>query len=375
MVSVFFIDIQPLKPYGYPHHMKDFYKGKRVLVTGHTGFKGSWLTQVLLNFGAEVIGVSLPPETTPNLYEVLNLKESTKNYLVDIRDFAALKKIFHEEKPEIVFHLAAQAIVRTSYDDPLRTISTNVNGTANVLEAVRETPSIKSAVIITTDKVYENKEWHHAYRENDPLGGYDPYSASKAAADIVTSSYIQSFFNPADFKVKHHALVAIARAGNVIGGGDWAEYRLIPDIIRSIYEKKEKIQSRNPHAIRPWQHVLEPLSGYLVLAQALYEEKKELSGAWNFGPNNESFVSVEELINEAIKILGEGVHEYVPDAGKHEAHNLKLDINKAHSLLKWKPRLNFQENLQLTFSWYKNYYDQSEGVAEFTNRQIKGFFK
>ncbi|MDQ3017020.1 MAG: CDP-glucose 4,6-dehydratase [Bacteroidota bacterium] len=355
--------------------MKDFYKGKRVLVTGHTGFKGSWLVQVLLNFGAEVVGVSLAPETTPNMFDVLGIQSKIKNYFTDIRDFEVLHKIFKEEKPEIVFHLAAQAIVRTSYDDPIKTISTNVVGTAHVLEAVRSTESVKSAVIITTDKVYENKEWHYAYRENDPLGGYDPYSASKAAADIIANSYIQSFFNPKDFKVKHQTLVAIARAGNVIGGGDWAEYRLIPDIVRSIYEKKEKIQSRNPHAVRPWQHVLEPLSGYLLLGEKLYQGEVELSGAWNFGPTNESFVTVGELIDEAIKILGEGEHEHIPDSSKHEAHNLKLDINKAHSILKWKPRLAFNDTLQMTYGWYKNYYNNVEDVVTFTNEQILLFFK
>lgn len=355
--------------------MNNFYKNKKVLVTGHTGFKGSWLAQVLVSFGAHVVGVSLPPDTEPNLFEILNLETSIKNYFADIRDIAAIKKIFANEKPEIVFHLAAQAIVRNSYDDPIKTISTNVIGTANILETAREIATIKSIVIITTDKVYENKEWHHAYRESDPLGGYDPYSASKAGADIITNSYIQSFFNPKDFNTKHTALVAIARAGNVIGGGDWAECRLIPDIVRSIYDKKVAIESRNPHAIRPWQHVLEPLSGYLILGQHLYEGKKELSGAWNFGPNNESFVTVGELIEQAIAVLGQGVHVTKPDTSRHEAVNLRLDINKAHVLLSWKPRLTFAETLEATFAWYKKYYEKHENIVEFTNKQIKSFFK
>ncbi len=354
--------------------MKDFYKGKKVLITGHTGFKGAWLSQILHCFGARVVGVSLPPETSPNLFEILKIEKEIKSYFADIRDFDGLKKIFQDEKPEIVFHLAAQPIVRKSYDEPLLTISSNVMGTANVLEACRGVKEVKSVVVITTDKVYENKEWHHAYRENDPLGGYDPYSASKAGADIVANSYIQSFFNPTDYKTNHHALVAIARAGNVIGGGDWAEYRLIPDIVRCVYEKNEKIITRNPHAIRPWQHVMEPLSGYLVLAKALYEGKTELSGAWNFGPNNESFVTVRELVDEAIKVMGRGEHEHVPDHSKHEAHNLKLDINKAHSLLKWRPKLVFEDNLGLTFSWYRNFYDKTGDIVEFTNKQIKEFF-
>lgn len=354
--------------------MKDFYKGKKVLITGHTGFKGSWLTKVLVNFGADVVGVSLAPETTPNLFEVIKVEDKMKSYITDIRDFKALKQIFIDEKPEIVFHLAAQAIVRASYADPLKTVSTNVTGTANVLEAIREVQEVKAAVIITTDKVYENKEWHYPYRENDPLGGYDPYSASKAAADIVANSYIQSFFNTKDFGTKHNCVVAIARAGNVIGGGDWAEYRLIPDIIRSVYEKKTNIVSRNPKAIRPWQHVLEPLSGYMLLGQKMYEGNKDLSGAWNFGPNNESFVTVNVLIDEAIKILGEGVHEHIPDHTLHEAGNLKLDINKAHALLSWKPRLQFKETLEFTFGWYKNYYKNQDSIVDFTNKQIDTFF-
>lgn len=356
--------------------MHKFYENKKILITGHTGFKGAWLAQILLNFKSDIVGVSLPPEKSPNLFDVLKIKNNIKNYFVDIRDYDELKKVFMKEKPEIVFHLAAQAIVRDGYDHPLETISTNTLGTANVLQAIKETGGVKSAVIITTDKVYENKEWHHAYRENDPLGGYDPYSASKAAADIVANSYIQSFFNIKDFKIKHDTLVAIARAGNVIGGGDWAEYRLIPDIVRAIHEKKEKVEIRNPEAIRPWQHVLEPLEGYLMLAKGLYEGKIDLSGAWNFGPNNESFVTVNKLIDEAIKILGKGAYKIIPDtSGKHESGNLKLDINKANSILAWKPKLSFKENLELTFNWYKNFYEKSEDIVKFTNQQIKNFFK
>lgn len=355
--------------------MKKFYKNKKVLITGHSGFKGGWLTQVLLNWGADVVGVSLPPNTTPNLFTALGLENKTKNYFLDIRDIDALAKVFEDEKPEIVFHLAAQAIVRTSYDDPIDTISTNVIGTANVMQAIKDSGCVKSAVIITTDKVYENKEWHHAYRENDPLGGYDPYSASKAAADIVTNSYIQCFFNPKDFGVKHKTLVAITRAGNVIGGGDWAEYRLIPDIIKAVYHDGKDVVIRSPDSIRPWQHVLEPLSGYLMLGEKLYEEKTELSGVWNFGPNNESFVSVRSLVEGGKKFLGKGGYQIIPDVSKHEATLLKLDINKAIALLGWKPVLNFQETLALTFGWYRNYYEKSEDVVEFTNKQINDFFK
>lgn len=355
--------------------MNEFYKGKKVLITGHTGFKGSWLTQILLNWGAEVVGVSLKPNTTPSLFDVLGVEKKIRNYFVDIRDIKALKKVFADEKPEIVFHLAAQAIVRTSYDDPIDTISTNVMGTANVLQVIKETECIKSAIIITTDKVYENKEWHHAYRENDPLGGYDPYSSSKAAADIITSSYINSFFNTKDFEKKHKTLVAVTRAGNVIGGGDWAEYRLIPDIIRAVYHDGKDVEIRNPDAVRPWQHVLEPLSGYLLLGQKMYEKETKLSGVWNFGPNNESFVSVKGLVEGGKKILEKGGYQIIPDLLKHEATLLKLDINKAIALLGWKPKLNFEETLELTFDWYKNYYENGEDVVVFTNKQINNFFK
>lgn len=355
--------------------MKSFYNNKKVLITGHTGFKGAWLSQVLLMWGAEVIGISLKPDTNPNLFDILGLEQKTVNYFADIRDIETFRTIVKKEKPEIVFHMAAQPIVRTSYDDPLGTFSVNVMGTVNVLEVIKEVGCVKSVVVITTDKVYENKEWHHAYRETDPLGGYDPYSASKAAADIVTNSYIQSFFNPKDFGIKHHTLVAIARAGNVIGGGDWAEYRLIPDVIKAVYHDDSHVEIRNPESIRPWQHVLEPLSGYLVLAKELHEKKVFVSGAWNFGPNNDSFVSVRAIAEGAQKILGKGEYLINPDTTKHEATTLKLDINKAIALLNWKPVFTFKETLDFTFMWYKNYYEKNGDIVEYTNGQINYFFK
>lgn len=355
--------------------MNNFFKDKKVLITGHTGFKGSWLTQVLSNWGAEIIGVALVPSTQPNLFTILNLEKKIKNNYLDIRDFQKVKDLLVKEKPEILFHFAAQPIVRDSYDDPLKTYTTNTLGTANVLQAIKETESVKSAVIITTDKVYENKESLYPYREIDSLGGYDPYSASKAAADIIAQSYIQSFFHPNDFGTKHGTLVAVARAGNVIGGGDWSPHRLVSDIVRSIYEKKETIVIRNPQAIRPWEHVLEPLSGYLMLAEKLYNGEKNISGAWNFGPDDESFVSVQKLVGEAIRILGKGEIQINPDDSKHEAGILKLDTTKAKSLLSWKPKLSFSENLSLTFEWYRNYYEEIEDPTEFTNMQIKNFFK
>ncbi|OGI22362.1 MAG: CDP-glucose 4,6-dehydratase [Candidatus Moranbacteria bacterium RIFCSPHIGHO2_01_FULL_55_24] len=354
--------------------MQRFFKGKKILITGNTGFKGSWLTEILLQWGADIVGVSLPPKTEPNLFAILNLEQRIKNYFLDIRDFDALKKVIADERPEIVFHLAAQPIVRISYDDPLTTYSTNALGTANVLQAIHEVGSVRAAVIITTDKVYKNVEWIYPYRENDPLGGYDPYSASKAAADIIAQSYIQSFFNPKDFGKKHQTLVAIARAGNVIGGGDWGEYRLVPDIVRSIYEKNEKVIIRSPRAIRPWEHVLEPLAGYLELASGLYAGKIEYSDAWNFGPDHESFMNVEELVKRATALLAKGTYEIREDNTKHEAGILMLDTTKAKSFLDWSPRLRFQENIDFTFSWYRNYYEKAADPIEFTDAQIKSFF-
>ena len=355
--------------------MNDFFKGKKILITGHTGFKGSWLTAVLLQWGAEVTGVSLSPKTQPSLFAILNLEQRAKNHFLDIRDFDALKKVVADERPEIVFHLAAQAIVRTSYDDPLTTYSTNALGTANILQAIHEVGCVKAVVVITTDKVYKNFEWPYPYRENDVLGGYDPYSASKAAADIIAQSYIQSFFNPKDFGKKHETLVSIARAGNVIGGGDWAEYRLIPDMVRAVYAKNEKIIIRSPQSVRPWEHVLEPLSGYLELARGLYIGKLEYSDTWNFGPDHESFVNVEELVKRAIKLLGKGTYEIQEDDTKHEAGILMLDTTKAKSFLNWSPRLKFKESIGLTFSWYRNYYEKEQDPIQFTDTQIKKFFE
>lgn len=355
--------------------LQKFFANKKVLITGHTGFKGSWLTQILIDFDADVVGVSLPPGTFPTLFEILELEKKTKTYYQDIREYDKIKKIFLKEKPEIVFHLAAQPIVRDSYDDPLYTIQTNVLGTANILQAIRETKTVKSAIIVTTDKVYENKEWVHPYREVDKLGGYDPYSASKAAADIITNSYIQSFFNPNDFSKTHSTLVAITRAGNVIGGGDWGNQRLLTDLIRSVYEKDGQIIIRSPNAIRPWQHVLEPLSGYMLLAKRLYQRKKKFVGAWNFGPGSDNFITVSKLVKAAIKILGKGKLIIEKDNSKHEANILKLDINKANSLLGWKPKLSLSHTLNLTFDWYRTFYERPAEIRKLTHDQIGNFLK
>jgi len=356
------------------NNLAKFFRGKKVLVTGHSGFKGGWLTQILLDWGAKVVGISLVPSTKPCLFDALNIKKQVVNYFVDIRGFKEIRKIIAKEKPEIVFHLAAQPIVRESYNDPLYTFETNIMGTANVLQALKDVGCAKAAVFITTDKVYENKETDCFYKENDSLGGYDSYSASKAAAEIVISSYINSFFNPQSYGQGHQTLIASARAGNVVGGGDWAKDRIVTDIIRSVFEKKEKIIMRNPKAVRPWQFVLEPLHGYLLLAKNLYDGKKNFSGAWNFGPNYKNCLPVEDLVKRALEILNKKNYFLIKkDKTRHEAQLLKLNSNKAQKMLKWRPVLNFAQTLDFTFEWYKNFYRGGDSI-KFTRKQIKSFF-
>ena len=354
--------------------MQSFYKNKKVLITGHTGFKGAWLTQILLTFGADVVGVSLEPNTTPNLFDILDIEKNISHHICDIRDAEKLTTIFKKEKPEIVFHLAAQALVKTSYQDPIGTISTNVLGTANVLQAIKDVGTVKSAVIITTDKVYENKEAGNAFKEEDSLGGYDPYSGSKAAADIITTSYVRSFFNPHDFGSTHHTLIATARAGNVIGGGDWSEFRLIPDAMKSLYEHENGMEIRSPKSIRPWQHVLEPLYGYLLLGQKLYMGDSTFATAFNFGPEHTSFVQVDGVLRELSTHAKDFIYNIKPDSMGHEAGILKLDITKAKDLLNWNPSLTFKETIHTTFHWYKKYYEKDEDIIAFTNKQINSFF-
>lgn len=355
--------------------MMQFYNGKKILITGHTGFQGGWLSRILIDWGADVVGVALDPPTNPNLFEILKLKQRLKHYIADIREIGRLKQIFQIEKPEIVFHLAAQAIVRDSYDDPVGTYETNVLGTVNVLEAIRQTNSVRAAVIVTTDKVYQNKEDSRLYKEEDELGGYDPYSASKAAADIITTSYIKSFFTRDSLGSQYPVLLGIARSGNVIGGGDWGNDRLVPDIIRSIYHTNKEVIIRNPTSTRPWQHVLEPLAGYLQLAKNLYEGRKNFVGPWNFGPkHDEQGVSVEEVVRKFIVLMGKGTYNVVADNSKHEANLLLLDITKASQQLDWYPRLSFQQTLQWTCDWYKECYEKPDNILSITDRQIKEFF-
>jgi len=354
---------QPITQFNllYMQTFQNFYKNKKVLVTGHTGFKGSWLTIWLKQLGAEVIGIALDPKTDRDLFLLAGLSDKVKDYRQDIRSLDKIQNILSVEKPEIVFHLAAQALVLPGYENPVSTFETNIIGTVNTLEACRHTPSVKQIVIVTTDKVYENKETRTGYRETDPLGGYDPYSASKAAAEIVTQSYRLSFnqsITQSPNQSSNHPInqsISTARAGNVIGGGDWSEYRLVPDCIRAL-EADQPVIIRNPYALRPWQHVLEPLSGYLFLALKMAEDPHTYSGAWNFGPHIEDFVTVKDLADLLISLYGFGRWETKDDSKKlHEALLLRLNIDKAKNILGWKPLLGFREAIQWTAEWYKAY--------------------
>lgn len=336
----------------------NFYKGKRVLVTGHTGFKGSWLSIWLHELGAEVVGVALDPYSDKDNYVLSGIGTKIKADLrADIRDGEQMKQIFAKYQPEIVFHLAAQPLVRLSYDIPVETYEANVMGTIHVMEAIRTTESVKVGVMITTDKCYENKEQIWGYRENEPMGGYDPYSSSKGAAEIAINSWRRSFFNPADYGKKHHVALASVRAGNVIGGGDWALDRIIPDCIRAI-EADRTIEIRSPKAIRPWQHVLEPLGGYMLLASKMWDEPTKYCEGWNFGPRTESIANVWDVATKLINNYGKGELKDVSNPNAlHEAKLLMLDINKAHFKLDWEPRMDIDQCMNLVADWYKRYQD------------------
>jgi len=348
---------------------KDLYKGKRVLVTGHTGFKGSWLTLWLLYLGAEVAGYSSYLPSNPCNFEALNLKNRIHDFSDDIRDFSEMKKRFDQFQPEIVFHLAAQPIVRKSYDDPKLTFDTNLGGTVNILECIRITSSVKAAVLITSDKCYQNLEWTWGYRENDRLGGDDPYSASKACAENAFHAYSKSFFQAPE--TGRSVAVATARAGNVIGGGDWAVDRIIPDCIRAWTDKKEVI-IRNPKATRPWQHVLEPLGGYLCLGANLLLSNKLNSEAFNFGPKQRTEKSVEELLEVFSEFWGKSSWRYEKSSlVKKESTLLKLSCDKALHLLNWYSFLSFKDTVRLTAQWYKNYYRPTENIYDYSLSQIE----
>jgi len=332
----------------------DNYRNKRVLITGHTGFKGSWLAIWLKELGAHVIGYALDPPSDLNNFTATGLCEKIIHTHGDLCDLDHLLAVFSKFKPEFVFHLAAQPIVRLSYDEPKRTFDTNIGGTVNVLEAVRATPSVKILVNIASDKCYENKEWVWGYRENDPMGGHDPYSASKGAMEIVCTAYLRSFFGQCGRGP--HIGFATARAGNVIGGGDWGQDRLVPDCIRAL-SNGQAIGIRSPYAIRPWQHVLESLSCYLHLGAALWKNPQKYSGPWNFGPDNSSHLTVVAMVNRLIKYWGEGAWEDLSDPNAlHEANLLKLNCDKAHAELGWRSVLTVEECLQMTVDWYKEFY-------------------
>lgn len=348
-----------------------FYKGKRVLVTGHTGFKGSWLSIWLHALGAEVVGVGLAPYSEKDNFVLSGIGKKIKaDIRADIRDGQRMKEIFAEYQPEIVFHLAAQPLVRLSYDIPVETFQTNVMGTINVMEAIRATDSVKVGVMITTDKCYENREQIWGYRENEPMGGYDPYSSSKGAAEIAISSWRRSFFNPEKY-AGHGKSIASVRAGNVIGGGDWALDRIIPDCIRAL-EAGQPIEIRSPKAIRPWQHVLEPLGGYMLLAQKMWDAPTRYCEGWNFGPRAESISTVWEVAEKVIKHYGIGTLRDLSDPDAlHEARLLMLDISKAKFRLGWEPRMNIEQCIKLTADWYKRY--RSESVYGLCISQINEY--
>lgn len=349
----------------------EFWRGKRVFVTGHTGFKGSWLALWLQHLGAEVTGYALSPPTNPSLFDLARVREGMTEVHGDVRDLELMRKALRKAGPEIVIHMAAQSLVRTSYLDPIETYSVNVVGTVTLFEAVRRTGGIRVVVNVTSDKCYENREWVWGYRENEPMGGYDPYSSSKGCAELATAAYHRSFFNPSDW-ANHGVAIASVRAGNVIGGGDWANDRLVPDMIRA-FSKDEPVLIRRPGAIRPWQHVLEPLSGYMLLAQKLLEEGPAYAEAWNFGPNDEATQSVYWLADRFVALWGEGVswkldsHEY-----PHEAHNLRLDTSKARIRLGWRPHWQLETALRATVEWYKAHKSGTD-LRQLTMNQIEHY--
>lgn len=350
---------------------RNFWKNKKVLITGHTGFKGGWLSLSLQEFGANLVGVSLKPPTQPNFFSTTSVIEGMVHIEEDIRNLNALKSIFAEYQPEIVFHLAAQPLVRYSYSNPVETYETNFIGTLNVLECIRSLSSVRSAIMVTSDKCYENKEKEEGYKEDEPMGGHDPYSGSKGAAELLISSYRNSYFSSISFE-DHNTSIASVRAGNVIGGGDWAEHRLMPDIISSIINKKD-IKLRSPLSIRPWQHVLEPMFGYLSLSEILYENGQEFSEGWNFGPYAKDAKTVKWIVENFISIWGSEISwKQDTKPTPHEAQYLKLDCSKAQERLNWRPILNPSQALELVATWHKSFISE-EQMREVSLRQIREF--
>jgi len=350
----------------------NFWRGKRVFVTGYTGFKGSWLCLWLHRLGASVTGYALAPPTDPSLFVLAGVESLLAHSVIaDIRHGERLRQELNSAAPEIVIHMAAQPLVRDSYNIPVETYATNVMGTVHLLEAVRQCPSVRAVVNVTTDKCYENREWVWGYRENEAMGGYDPYSSSKGCAELVTAAYRQSFFNAQDYS-SHGVALATARAGNVIGGGDWAADRLIPDVVRSLLAN-EPVRIRNPHAIRPWQHVLEPLSGYLRLAQCLYEQGADYGEGWNFGPTDDDAKPVEWIVQRMCELHGKDAR-YEIDSGDHphEAHYLKLDCSKARMRLGWQPHWDLEKALDSIIAWTRAY-QEKQGMREVCLKQIDAY--
>ncbi len=332
----------------------NFWKGKRVLLTGHTGFKGAWMSLWLRELGADVVGLALAPKTTPSLFDIAGVAQDIRSIEGDVRDAALVARVVRECVPDIVIHMAAQALVRHSYSDPVETYATNVMGTVHLLDAIRHTPSVRVVVNVTSDKCYENREWVWGYREQDPMGGHDPYSNSKGCAELVTAAFRDSYFPP-DAYAKHGVALASARAGNVIGGGDWAQDRLIPDILRAI-EQRTPVRIRSPHAVRPWQHVLEPLSGYLRLAERLWDHGPEYVGGWNFGPNSTDARQVDHIVAHMTQLWGDGAEWALDDAPiLHEARYLNLDCSKAYQFLQWLPRWRLETALERIVAWHRAY--------------------
>jgi CDP-glucose 4,6-dehydratase len=347
------------------------WQGRRVFLTGHTGFKGGWLALWLAGRGAKIRGYALAPECEPNLFTAASVASALEDVRGDIRDYPKLQASITEFRPEVVFHLAAQPLVRRSYADPLGTYATNVMGTAHLMEAVRQTPGVRAVICVTTDKCYQNQEWVWPYRETDPLGGYDPYSSSKSCAEVVTAAYRSSFF-PVDRLHDHQVAVATARAGNVIGGGDWSEDRLIPDLIRG-FLAAQPVLIRRPKAIRPWQHVLDPLHGYLRLAEQLLAGKAQFASSYNFGPGDQDAWSVEQIAMKLAKLWGDGGSWTCDTAASvHEAHFLRLDASKAHMELGWQPRLKIEKALEWTIDWYRAWQHGEEMQCE-TQKQIAAY--
>jgi len=340
---------------------EQIYKNKKVLITGHTGFKGSWLSLWLCQMGSEVVGYALAPDTSPGHYELLGLDH--QSIIADIRDADKLHKIIRQEGPEIIFHLAAQPIVRKSYHNPTETFSTNVMGTVNLLNACRQSSSVRAVVVVTSDKCYENQQRQQSYCETDSLGGHDPYSASKGCAEIVTSSYRDSFFPIHKYGRNHTTLIASARAGNVIGGGDWAQDRLIPDVVQAVSENRT-VFIRNPNATRPWQHVLDCLSGYLMLGQKLLEQKTEFAQAWNFGPGENGNLKVEVVLRRLQQHWSNIIYQFVPEHNFHEDGLLQLDCSKANKQLGWTTTWDIDKALEMTVEWYRHFYEHQEVISQ-----------